>query len=105
MLVNNDCTSTITSCDFSNDGKAVITAGFGGRINVLDLETQSQRVDYDTLVLMPDEYQENMCHHLASIPNHPQGGNMFVLSSDIAVPNVILYEGWHDEPLHRLETI
>ena len=56
MLVNNDCTSTITSCDFSNDGKAVITAGFGGRINVLDLETQSQRVDYDTLVLMPDEY-------------------------------------------------
>ena len=63
------------------------------------------RVDYDIMVLDPEDDVENMCYHLASVKNHPAGGNVFVLSSGIGVPNVINYEGWHEEPLQRLETI
>lgn len=46
-----------------------------------------------------------MCYHIKSVKNHPGGQNIFILSSAVGVPNVISYEGWHDEPLHRLETI
>lgn len=63
------------------------------------------RVDYDIMFLMPDDQQENMCYNLSSVKNHSAGGNVFVLSSGIGVPNVINYEGWHEEPLHRLETV
>lgn len=105
MLVNEESTASVTSVDFSVDQKSVITATFGGKINVIDLDTQERRVDYDIMFLQPDEDQENMCYHLQSVKNHPTGGNVFVLSSAVGIPNVILYEGWHDEPLHRLETV
>ena len=62
------------------------------------------RVDYDIMFLSEPE-EENMCYHIGSIKNYPGGGNNFVLSSGVGIPNVILYEGWHDEPLHRLETV
>ena len=40
MLVNADDTrDSVTCCDFSADQKAVITATFGGRVVVLDLES------------------------------------------------------------------
>lgn len=83
----------------------MITATFGGRVNVLDLETRERRVDYDIMFLQPEIETENMCYHLKSVKNHPAGGNVFVLSSAVGVPNVIQYEGWHEEPLQRLETV
>lgn len=57
------------------------------------------------MFLQPDEDQETMCYHLSSVKNHPIGGNVFVLSSAVGIPNVILLEDWHEEPLHRLETV
>lgn len=104
VFVNADSPESVTCCDFSTDQKSLITATFGGRINVIDLETKEMRVDYDTLLLSP-EVEENLCYHLGSVKNHPAGGNVFVLSSGVGVPNVISYEGWHNEPLHRLATI
>lgn len=71
----------------------------------MDLETKQMRVDYDIMVLQPENEEEIICYDVRSVKNHPQGGNIFVLSSGIGIPNVISYEGWHDEPLHRLETI
>ena len=106
MIVNGDDTrESITCCDFSNDQKSVITATFGGRVVILDLETQEVRVDYDIMCLQPDLTEDNMCYGLSSVKNHPEGGNIFVLSSGVGIPNVISYEGHHDEPLHRLATV
>ena len=103
--MNEDSTASVTCLDFSVDQKAVISATFGGRVNVIDLETRQQRVDYDIMFLSEPE-EENLCWHLASVKNYPgAGGNVFVLSSAVGVPNVIQYEGWHEEPLHRLATI
>lgn len=55
MLVNEESTASVTAVDFSVDQKSVITATFGGKINVIDLETQERRVDYDIMFLQPDE--------------------------------------------------
>lgn len=103
LFVNEDSTDSVTACDFSNDSKAVITATFGGRVNVIDLETREMRVDYDIMFLSDNE-EENMCYHVGSVKGHPEG-NVFILSSGVGIPNLIHYEGWHEEPLHRLETI
>ena len=52
MMVNSDDTrASVTCCDFSSDQKAVITATFGGRVVVLDLQTQQVNVDYDIMML------------------------------------------------------
>jgi len=104
LFVNEDSTASVTACDFTCDQKSVVTATFGGRVNVIDLDTRERRVDYDIMFLSEDP-EENMCYHVASVPNYPSGGNVFVLSSGVGVPNVINYEGWHEEPLHRLETV
>jgi len=102
LFVNADSESIVTSCDFTEDQKSIVTATFGARINVIDLENREMRVDYDIMVLTPD--QENMCYHLQSVPNYPGVSNVFVLSSGIGIPNVMNYEGWHESPWHRLET-
>jgi len=57
------------------------------------------------MMLQPENEEENMCYGVRSVKNHPFGGNVFVLSSGIGIPNVINYEGHHEEPLHRLQTI
>lgn len=103
--MNTDSTASITCADFSVDQKSVITATFGGRVNVLDLENMNLNVDYDIMVLQEDVEETNMCYNLKSVKNHPSGGNMFVLSTSVGVPNMIQYEGWHEEPLHRLQTL
>ena len=104
IFVNEDSTASVTCCDFTCDQKSVVTATFGGRVNVIDLDTQEFRVDYDIMFLSDNE-EENMCWNVKSIANYPSGGNVFVLSSGVGIPNVINYEGWHEEPLHRLETV
>lgn len=105
MLVNSDdARDSVTCCDFSNDQKAVITATFGGRVVIVDLETQQVTCDYDIMMLQPEQ-EENMCYSLKSVRNHPAEGNIFILSSGIGIPNVISYEGHHAEPLHRLQTV
>jgi len=104
LFVNEDSTASVTCCDFTNDQKSIVTATFGGRVNVIDLDTREYRVDYDIMFLSENE-EENMCYHVASVSDYPGGGNVFVLSSGIGIPNVINYEGWHEEPLHRLETV
>ena len=82
----------------------MITANFAGRINIVDTVTREMNVDYDIMFLAEPE-EENMCFHIGSIKNYPGGGNHFVLSSGVGIPNVILYESWHEEPLQRLETV
>ena len=71
VFVNEDSQSTVSALDFSNDGKAVISATFGGKVNVIDLETREQRVDYDIMFLEPEREEEEMCYHLASVKDHP----------------------------------
>ena len=86
----------------------MITATFAGRVNVLDLESKEMRVDYDIMFLEPEREDDNLCYHIASVKNYPSdppNGNIFVLSSGVGIPNVISYEGWHAEPLHRLATV
>ena len=104
IYVNEESTHSVTCCDFSNDQKAVMSATFGGHVNIIDLETMDRRVNYDIMVLS-DVEEENMCYGIQSVKNHPQGGNIFILSSGIGIPNLICYESWWDEPLQRLETI
>jgi len=102
LFVNDESTASVTSCDFTNDQKAIVTATFGGRVNVIDLATQERRVDYD-LMFLSDDPEEIMCYHVASVKNFPHASeNVFLLSSGAGVPIVIDYEGWHEEPLHRL---
>ena len=104
LFVNSDSTDIVSCCDFSNDGKAVITATFGGRVNAIDLDTRKMVVDYDIMFMADEPAEENMCYHLGTVKNHP-AGNVFILSSGVGIPNLILYEGWREEPLQRLETI
>ena len=95
----------MTSCDFTNDQKSVVTATFGGRVYVIDLATRERNVDCD-LMFLSDDPEEIMCYHVASVKNFPsESENVFVLSSGAGVPIVIDYEGWHEEPLHRLQTV
>lgn len=102
LFVNEDSTASVTTCDFTNDQKSIVTATFGGRINVIDLANQELRVDYD-LAFLSDDPEEIMCYHVASVKNFPgESQNIFVLSSGAGIPIVIDYEGWHEEPLHRL---
>ncbi len=102
LFVNEESVASVTACDFSVDQKAVITANFAGRINIIDIETRERRVDYN-IMMMSDDEEENMCFHIKSIKNFPGGGNNFVLSSGIGIPIVINYEGHHEQELHRLE--
>ena len=39
VFVNEDSTASVTCCDFTCDQKSVVTATFGGRVNVIDLDT------------------------------------------------------------------
>lgn len=105
LFVNEDSTASVTACDFTCDQKSIVTATFAGIINVIDLDTRERRVDYDTMFLQRDTQSDNMCYHVASVANYSAPGNHFVISSGIGVPNVINYEGHHEEPLHRLETV
>lgn len=48
-FTNDESTDVIMSCDFSADGKYLLSSTMGGVINALDLSTQKMSMSYNTL--------------------------------------------------------
>jgi len=94
-------------CDFTNDQKAVVSSTLEGIINVTDIQSQKQTVEFDTIKEMTrdgkGEMKSNICYCVKSLKNHPLGGNKFAVGADMRFVNCVDYDVSRDEDI-RLQT-
>ena len=86
LVQNKDSTDVIMSCDFSSDGKHVISGTMGGVINGLSLESNTLEMAYDTLEFQPERdppIDSNMIYTLKSVHGHPSGGNKMLMGCEL----------------------
>merc|ERR1719240_1358450 len=71
------------ACDWTNDGKHVLSSTIEGVINSLNLETNKFVLKHDTLSLTP-EIPSNIIYSLKAVRNHPnkKATNLFTVGAE-----------------------
>jgi len=90
-------------CDFTNDQKAICSSTLEGVINVTDIASKKQTVNFDTLHEMTrdgkGEAKSNICYTVRTLKNHPDGGNKFAIGADMRFINTVDYDVTRDEDI------
>lgn len=97
------------SCDFTADGKYVVSGTMSGVVNGLNIETNKMDMAYNTLEYQPEEINppitSNMIYSLKTIHGSPLGGNKMLMGCELEYGMHLDVEIWRDEPLQRLEKL